>query len=67
MWEAAQEVPYAYKGNEWLGYDDTKSFKIKVDWVPWTAVACLLPSVALEPQVGPGVCTSLGVSVITTG
>ncbi|CAK6439200.1 unnamed protein product [Pipistrellus nathusii] len=33
VWEAAQEVPYAYKGNEWLGYDDTKSFKIKADWL----------------------------------
>nr|KAF6290411.1 chitinase acidic [Myotis myotis] len=33
VWEAAQDVPYAYKGNEWLGYDNTKSFKIKADWL----------------------------------
>lgn len=31
VWEAAQDVPYAYKGNEWLGYDNTKSFQIKVE------------------------------------
>ncbi|KAF5911010.1 hypothetical protein HPG69_000975 [Diceros bicornis minor] len=29
VWEAPEDVPYAYKGNEWLGYDDTRSFKIK--------------------------------------
>lgn len=25
-WDAPQEVPYAYKGNEWVGYDNIKSF-----------------------------------------
>lgn len=39
MWEASEEVPYAYKGNEWLGYDNTRSFKVKVDCVLWTVVA----------------------------
>ncbi|XP_006865985.1 PREDICTED: acidic mammalian chitinase-like [Chrysochloris asiatica] len=33
VWEASEDVPYAYKGNEWLGYDNTKSFKIKADWL----------------------------------
>ncbi|GCC29498.1 hypothetical protein chiPu_0007940 [Chiloscyllium punctatum] len=28
-----QMVPYAVKGNEWLGYDDQKSFKTKAQWV----------------------------------
>ncbi|XP_060700992.1 acidic mammalian chitinase-like [Hemiscyllium ocellatum] len=28
-----QMVPYAVKGNEWLGYDDQKSFKSKAQWV----------------------------------
>ncbi|XP_048467778.1 acidic mammalian chitinase-like [Rhincodon typus] len=28
-----QMVPYAFKGNEWLGYDDQKSFKTKAQWV----------------------------------
>ncbi|ELK05897.1 Acidic mammalian chitinase [Pteropus alecto] len=28
-WEASEDVPYAYRGNEGLGYDDTRSFKIK--------------------------------------
>ncbi|KAM5294631.1 acidic mammalian chitinase-like [Glossophaga mutica] len=33
VWEAAEDVPYAYKGNEWLGYDNTKSFQVKADWL----------------------------------
>ncbi|XP_074019629.1 acidic mammalian chitinase-like [Numenius arquata] len=32
-WDAAQDVPYAYKGSEWVGYDNIKSFNIKVDWL----------------------------------
>ncbi|XP_062997917.1 acidic mammalian chitinase [Elgaria multicarinata webbii] len=32
-WDAPQDVPYAYKGNEWLGYDNIKSFKIKAEWL----------------------------------
>ncbi|KAM3871846.1 acidic mammalian chitinase-like [Diretmus argenteus] len=33
VWNQAQEVPYAYKGNQWVGYDNIKSFQIKVDWL----------------------------------
>uniref|UniRef100_A0A8C5BZQ2 chitinase n=1 Tax=Gadus morhua TaxID=8049 RepID=A0A8C5BZQ2_GADMO len=33
VWNAVQDVPYAYKGNQWVGYDNMKSFQIKVDWV----------------------------------
>ncbi|KFZ63651.1 Acidic mammalian chitinase, partial [Antrostomus carolinensis] len=33
VWDAPQDVPYAYKGNEWVGYDNIKSFNIKVDWL----------------------------------
>lgn len=51
MWEAAQDVPYAYKGSEWLGYDNTKSFKIKVDCVLWAVVAC-----EFVPMGSPGAC-----------
>ncbi|KFQ34127.1 Acidic mammalian chitinase, partial [Merops nubicus] len=32
-WDEPQDVPYAYKGNEWVGYDNIKSFNIKVDWL----------------------------------
>uniref|UniRef100_A0A7M4EW67 Acidic mammalian chitinase-like n=1 Tax=Crocodylus porosus TaxID=8502 RepID=A0A7M4EW67_CROPO len=31
VWNAPQEVPYAYKGNQWIGYDNPKSFAIKVN------------------------------------
>lgn len=30
MWNAPQEVPYAYKGNQWIGYGNPKSFALKV-------------------------------------
>uniref|UniRef100_A0A8D0GXZ3 Acidic mammalian chitinase n=1 Tax=Sphenodon punctatus TaxID=8508 RepID=A0A8D0GXZ3_SPHPU len=33
VWDAPQDVPYAYKGNEWLGYDNIKSFNIKAQWL----------------------------------
>lgn len=34
-WDSAQEVPYAYQGNKWVGYDNVKSFRIKVKSVLW--------------------------------
>uniref|UniRef100_A0ABM5GDQ3 chitinase n=1 Tax=Pogona vitticeps TaxID=103695 RepID=A0ABM5GDQ3_9SAUR len=33
VWDTPQDVPYAYKGNEWLGYDNLKSFNIKAEWL----------------------------------
>ncbi|XP_068946483.1 acidic mammalian chitinase-like [Petaurus breviceps papuanus] len=33
VWNAPQKVPYAYKGNQWIGYDNPKSFTIKADWL----------------------------------
>nr|BAS18840.1 chitinase2 [Sardinops melanostictus] len=33
VWNTAQDVPYAYKGNQWVGYDNIKSFGLKVDWL----------------------------------
>lgn len=35
-WDDSQEVPYAYHDNQWVGYDDVRSFTIKVSTVPWT-------------------------------
>ncbi|NWT79460.1 CHIA chitinase, partial [Lanius ludovicianus] len=32
-WDAPEDVPYAYKGSEWIGYDNVKSFGLKVDWL----------------------------------
>uniref|UniRef100_A0A674GST5 GH18 domain-containing protein n=1 Tax=Taeniopygia guttata TaxID=59729 RepID=A0A674GST5_TAEGU len=32
-WHGPQDVPYAYKGNEWVGYDNVRSFGLKVDWL----------------------------------
>uniref|UniRef100_A0A8C9CFL8 GH18 domain-containing protein n=1 Tax=Phocoena sinus TaxID=42100 RepID=A0A8C9CFL8_PHOSS len=32
VWNTPQEVPYAYKGNQWIGYANPKSFTLKVSW-----------------------------------
>ncbi|KAK7802323.1 hypothetical protein U0070_020718, partial [Myodes glareolus] len=32
-WDDPQEVPYAYQGNEWVGYDNVKCFLIKAQWL----------------------------------
>ncbi|XP_061869609.1 acidic mammalian chitinase [Colius striatus] len=32
-WYDPQVVPYAYKGEEWVGYDNVRSFSAKVDWL----------------------------------
>ncbi|XP_041051196.1 acidic mammalian chitinase-like isoform X2 [Carcharodon carcharias] len=32
-WNAPQVVPYGYKGREWVGYDNVKSFGAKVEWL----------------------------------
>ncbi|GAB5575365.1 chitotriosidase-1 isoform X3 [Prionailurus iriomotensis] len=32
-WDTPQDVPYAYQGNQWVGYDNVKSFDIKAQWL----------------------------------
>ncbi|RWS12690.1 hypothetical protein B4U79_14591 [Dinothrombium tinctorium] len=33
VWDNEQMVPYAYKEDQWVGFDDPRSFKIKVQWL----------------------------------
>ncbi|MGH0171039.1 UNVERIFIED_CONTAM: hypothetical protein FKN15_060179 [Acipenser sinensis] len=33
LWLADQKVPFAFKDNQWIGYDDEKSFYWKVEWM----------------------------------
>ncbi|XP_041439779.1 acidic mammalian chitinase isoform X2 [Xenopus laevis] len=33
MWSFSEDVPYAYHGNEWVGYDNIISFKLKAEWL----------------------------------
>lgn len=30
VWDNEQMVPYAYKDDQWVGFDDPRSFKVKV-------------------------------------
>ncbi len=32
-WSKSQRVPYAFKSNQWVGYDDENSINIKVDYI----------------------------------
>lgn len=32
VWNEEQQVPYAYGGNQWVGYDDPKSIKVKCEF-----------------------------------
>ncbi|KAM4701924.1 acidic mammalian chitinase-like [Discoglossus pictus] len=33
VWNTPQATPYAYKGSEWVGYDNQKSFQLKAEWL----------------------------------
>ncbi|XP_062581506.1 probable endochitinase, partial [Saccostrea cucullata] len=33
QWHSEHKVPYAYHGIQWIGYDDTESFQVKIDYI----------------------------------
>ncbi|XP_026686468.1 uncharacterized protein LOC103519043, partial [Diaphorina citri] len=33
VWDNEQQVPFAYKDDQWVGFDDERSLKMKMDWL----------------------------------
>ena len=33
VWDNEQQVPFAYRGNQWVGFDDERSLRTKVNWL----------------------------------
>ncbi|EDW31122.1 GL20757 [Drosophila persimilis] len=33
VWDSEQQVPFAYRGNQWVGFDDERSLKTKTEWL----------------------------------
>ncbi|CAG0887236.1 unnamed protein product [Cyprideis torosa] len=33
VWDNEQQVPFAYVGNQWVGFDDERSIKTKMEWL----------------------------------
>ena len=33
VWDDEGKVPYAYSGDQWVGYDDQQSLAVKVQWM----------------------------------
>jgi chitinase len=33
VWDNEQQVPFAYRGNQWVGFDDERSLRTKVSWL----------------------------------
>ncbi|KAL1130578.1 hypothetical protein AAG570_011824, partial [Ranatra chinensis] len=33
VWDNEQQVPFAYRGDQWVGFDDERSLKTKMEWL----------------------------------
>lgn len=33
VWDNEQQVPFAYRGDQWVGFDDERSLRTKVNWL----------------------------------
>lgn len=33
VWDSEQQVPFAYRNNQWVGFDDERSLKTKMEWL----------------------------------
>ncbi|XP_071550046.1 probable chitinase 10 [Panulirus ornatus] len=33
VWDNEQQVPFAYRDNQWVGFDDERSLEVKSDWL----------------------------------
>ncbi|KAJ1137985.1 hypothetical protein NDU88_004376 [Pleurodeles waltl] len=51
-WSSAEEVPYAYQGNEWFGYDNVKSVILKAQWLMNNLAGAMVWAIDLDDFTG---------------
>ncbi|XP_035786938.1 probable endochitinase [Anopheles albimanus] len=54
-WHEQQQVPYAYKGNQWISYDNARSIAIKVQYAKQMKVGGIMVW-SIESDDAKGVC-----------
>ncbi|XP_015584800.1 chitotriosidase-1 [Cephus cinctus] len=42
VWDKKQKVPYAYKGNQWIGYDNERSLAVKIHYAKKLGLAGIM-------------------------
>lgn len=65
VWDNEQMIPYAYKGDQWVGFDDPRSFKTKVQWLKQNGYSgIMIWSVDMDDFAGT--CMGMKYPLITT-
>lgn len=65
VWDNEQMVPYAYKDDQWVGFDDQRSFKSKIKWLKEAGYSgVMIWSIALDDF--KGTCTGKKFPLINT-
>ncbi|KAF4532928.1 hypothetical protein B566_EDAN015640 [Ephemera danica] len=47
-WATQQKVPFAFKGTQWVGYDNKESVRIKAEYAKWKGIGGMLAGVSAD-------------------